>query len=430
MKTGSTDYPAPAGKQKNKIISSLRENEILLLLCLAEFIFMLGVGIATPILPLYAQSFGVTATSVGLVISVFGLARMFINLPAGYVSEHWGRRILLIGGAGITVIASLLCAFAADLNQLIGFRLLAGVGSAMFTTGAMAFIADVSTAANRGRVMGAYQGSLLLGAGLGPAPGGIIGDLFGYRAPFLFVAGLSLICALWVVFRVPETRGAHAHPRHQSATPPTRTSSLQGLKLLLLDMNFVLVSLVTIGLFFTRTGAQQGILPLMGFSRLGMTASQLGVAFTLIAAMNFVCLALSGVLADRYGRKAVIVPGTLFSGISLFLFIASTDIWMFMLASIIMGLATGLCGPAPAAYVADLSPQGMHGITMGLYRTYSDIGFVVGPTFLGWLADQTDYEFALTTNAGLVVVSAILFAFFARETLQRKTISRIESSEA
>ncbi len=71
----------------------------------------------------------------------------------------------------------------------------------------------------------------------------------------------------------------------------------------------------------------------------------------------------------------------------------------------------------------------MRGVTMGLYRTFGDAGFVIGPVALGGLADLTGFGPALTFNAMVLVSIAVLFAIFARETLRRPPILSAQPQE-
>ena len=141
-----------------QIIEPLRENAALLMVCVATGIIMLGQGVIGPVLPLYAQDFGVSATMVGASISVFGLARMLLNLPAGLLSDRFGRRLLLVGGPVITALGSFLSAGAGDIWQLLAFRFVAGAGSAMFMTGALILVTDISRPDNRGADAGPLPG--------------------------------------------------------------------------------------------------------------------------------------------------------------------------------------------------------------------------------------------------------------------------------
>ncbi len=161
------------------------------------------------------------------------------------------------------------------------------------------------------------------------------------------------------------------------------------------------------------------VIPLLAYSRLGMSESQLGLTFTGMAVLNLVAVPAAGILADRYGRKAAIVPSTALAGIAHFLIGMSPDLTLFLLSAGLIGVATGIGGPAPAAYAADVSPPGARGLTMGLFRTFSDLALVAGPVLLGWVAEISDYSWALYLDAAIVLAGSILFGLFAQETLRR-----------
>ncbi len=391
------------------------------------FISMIGSSLVSPIMPLYAQSFGVSAALVGGLVTAFGLARICVNIPAGNLGERIGRRPLLVGGLLVTSVAALLCGLATEFWQLLVFRFLQGVGSAAQTTTAMTTLADISGKGDRGRNMSLHQGSLLLGQSVGPAIGGFVAALYGYRAPFYAYAAMAFLAAVWAFWMVPETRGIGAGRSRGRRTrdvgaPNVRTSRV--LRDLLRNRDFVLVSFVTMAVFFTRSGSRSTVLPLMGYNQLGLSEGQLGFTFTLIALFNFATINASGILCDRYGRKAVIVPASILSGVALLLFAMSRTYGFFLFSAAVLGVATGLAGPAPAAYVADIAQPGRIGLTMGLFRTFGDVGVSVGPILLGWIADSLGYGQALGLNAVLFIAAGGLFGLLAKETVGRHARDR------
>ncbi len=407
-----------------RVVRPLAENQTLLILCVTTALVMMNQGIISPVLPLYAKSFGVGTALVGLTVSVFGAARLVTNLPAGFLSERFGRRLLLVGGPAITVVGSILSALAPNLWWLLAFRFVSGAGSAMYMTGAMVLLADITSEETRGRLMSLYQGSLLLGVSLGPAAGGFVAQAFGLRSPFFLVAGLAALAMLWSFGRMPETAKSTEpgtdNPELPLAERPVKSRPApEGVLALLTRPDFLLVSLLSLSIFLTRTGGRLTIVPLVAEDRLGISLGALGLIFTMMTLLNLVTLAPAGTLIDRLGRKAVIVPSALVTGAALLLFAVSGEVWVFVLAAVIHGLGTGIVGPAPAAYVADIAPAGMRGVSMGLYRTFGDAGFVIGPVLLGWIADLSSFGWALAFDAALLIVIAVLFALFARETLSR-----------
>src|SRR6185503_2855104 len=95
----------------------------------------------------------------------------------------------------------------------------------------------------------------------------------------------------------------------------------------------------------------------------------------------------AGWLTDRFGRKAVIVPATVMTGVSMLLFCFAPSFAWFTVACIVWGVASSVGGAAPAAYAADSAPPGMNAAAIGTFRMTSDAGYVIGPLALGLMAD-------------------------------------------
>ncbi|MGD9894813.1 MAG: MFS transporter, partial [Dehalococcoidia bacterium] len=109
-------------------IALLREQRVFLTLCILILINQLGFGLITPILPLYADSFGLGPSLIGVVIGVYGMARFLVNVPAGRLAETKGRRPVLIVGILVNAISAALMATAQNLPQLLLYRVLGGAG--------------------------------------------------------------------------------------------------------------------------------------------------------------------------------------------------------------------------------------------------------------------------------------------------------------
>ena len=417
-----------------RVLRPLADNEILVVLCATTTVVMMGHGIIAPVLPLFAKTFGVGAALAGLSISIFGLARLVTNLPAGFLSDRFGRRALLVGGPIVVTISSVLSGLAPTFWMLIVFRFVAGVGSAMYMTGAMVLIADITSPGNRGRVMSIYQGSILVGVSLGPAVGGGVAEIAGVRAPFYVVGGLAGLATIWSFIRMPAMAvrvtlaGDEPHAEPDADREPTPEDkefdpgrgTLRLVRSLMARPEFALVCLLNMSVFLTRTGGRLTLLPLVGEEEVGLSFGSLGAIFTMMTVLNLIVLIPVGTMLDRFGRKAVILPSALMMGVALSMFAASSEVWMFLAASVVLGIGSGVLGPAPAAYAADVAPEKARGLAMGMFRTFGDIGFVIGPLGMGGLADLAGFSFALIFDGVIVVIFAVLFVVFARETIAHR----------
>ena len=390
------------------------ENEQLLMITVSTVLVMSGQGIITPVLPLFAAQFGAGVASVGLTLSIFGLARLLLNVPLGLLSDRYGRRLLLVAGPLVSSVGMIGSGLAPDIPQLLGWRFLAGAGSAMYMTGAAIYLVDISTAANRAHFVATNQGALLVGVSLGPAIGGLVADGYGLRAPFLLVGLATLVASLYGYVRLPETRPTRA--AEEDAADHARRAQTWVRKLGSTD--FIAVSAVTASVFLTRAAGRMTLMPLLASAGFGYSAGELGVVFAVMALINLLGLAPAALLTDRVGRKWAIVPSGLVVAMGLALMAGAASNPQFLFAALVVALGTTFWGPAPATYAADIAAPELRGLALGLNRSAGDAGMVLGPVLLGALADATSIGWALAVNALIVLLACAAFGLRATETLK------------
>lgn len=388
----------------------IRQNQRLAVIMVSTVLVMSGQGVISPVLPLFARSFGASAASVGLTLSAFAVARLLLNVPLGMASDRYGRRPLLVAGPLVTGLGMIGSGFAGGIPDLLLWRLVAGAGSAMYMTGAQVYLVDISTEQNRARVLGANQGALLVGVSLGPGLGGALAEAFGFRLPFFAVGGAALLTSVYGYLRLPETHGGPA--RSPDASEPPGGPAWRRL---LGSRDFLAVSLLTAMVFLTRAGGRFTVFPLLAAAEFGYSASSIGALFTAMALINLLGLGPAATLSDRVGRKAAILPSGVVTAAALALIAWTGNPSVFLGAALLLAVGTSIMGPAPAAYAADVAPREVRGLAMGLYRSAGDLGFVVGPVMLGAIADATTLGGALAANALVVLAVTLLFAAAARE---------------
>ncbi|MCC6178574.1 MAG: MFS transporter [Chloroflexi bacterium] len=393
------------------------ENRVLVWICVLIAVNQLGFGTIVPVVPLYAKAFGVSQAAIGLTIGIYGLARFLVNVPSGQVADRIGRRGALAIGGAATVLGNLLCGLAPEYFSFLGARFIAGIGASFVLTACQIVLADISPPERRGRIMAIYTGVFSFAVGAGPVPGGLLAEHFGLAAPFYGSALLGAAVSVIAWFRVPETKGTRAGSvvTIESALPPFRTQ----LRLLAAQRGFLLISLVSFCAFFARTGALFNIIPVLGTERLGLSPDQIGLGLAIISVMGLGLAYPSGVLVDRYGRKLVIVPATLLTGLAFVVFLFAPSYGWFLAGCAAWSVASGIGGAAPSAYAADMAPPGMNAAAMSTYRMLADMGYVIGPILLGVITDLFGANTALGGTSALLAVAALLFAAFAPETYRR-----------
>lgn len=364
-------------------------------LSLVTFLVLLGLSMVAPILPTYAESFQVSYTLVGFVVSSFAVTRMVLDIPAGLLSRKVDKKRIMVSGLLLISTSSILAGAAPNYPVLIIARMIEGAGSALYVTTATVFLAQISGEEKRGKYMSMYMGMLLLGAIFGPTFGGVIADAYDIRAPFFayaIITGLGVIPTL-VLPKLSNSGNT------SSILKPKEI--FHDMKQVLIAPSFLLATFAIFTTFFLRTGVRTTLVPLFATNNLGLGPSSVGLILTFAGITTAITIVPMGSISDRIGRKIPLALCLVLSAVIILLIPFSSDMPTLGITMAIYGAVIGLSGPS-AAYITDLSPKDKLEISMGLYRTISDAGFVVGPILLGYLADVTATPVPGASHSGLI----------------------------
>ncbi len=351
-------------------------------LSVVTFLVMLGLSIVAPILPNYAENFGVSYTLVGFVISAFALTRMVLDIPAGFLSRTYDKKRIMILGLILIVASSIMAGMAETYVTLVIARMIEGAGSALYVTTATVFLAQIAGTERRGRLMSIYSGMLLLGSVFGPSFGGFVAVLYDIRAPFFayaIVAGFGVIPTL----ALPRSYSSSA-----TSSGREKRSSIGDVLSVLSYGSFATVTLATFTLFFIRTGVRSTLVPLFAANNLGTDSTAIGLVLTIAGATTAATMVPMGDLSDRIGRRNPLILCLLLTAAVTMLIPVANDMLQLSVSMAAYGATVGMSGPI-AAYVTDVSPPDKIEVSMGLYRMISDVGYVAGPLLLGYVADRT-----------------------------------------
>ena len=378
-----------------------------------SFFLFVGMSIVSPILPLYAESFNVSYTLVSLAISSYAFGRFAADIPSGWLSDRWGRRPLMIWGTLILTAMAFMNARAATFVEFLAYRTIQGVGSAMWMTSRTTLLADVLRPDERGRVMGYFQTFQLLGSSAGPVIGGYVATLWGLNSTFYFYGLLGLVSLVITYLWIHEPEGVTRRRHEISFDWPTA-------RRLLSNRSYSLACLATFTIFFMRTGIRSTMIPLYADSELGLNETDIGAVIAYSTIMNLILAVPMGHAIDYYGRKPAIVKSLVVTMFAALVFPYTTDYFTLSLAAVLLGIGTSGAGQAPLAMATDATIDEPRGISMGMYRLFGDIGFMVGPIILGVIADNMGLRAPFYFTAVLLLVSTVLTQVFAVETYSKR----------
>jgi MFS family permease len=385
-----------------------------LLISLMTLVIMLGSSVISPVLPLLAQEFGISYAGAGALVSAFAVGRIPFDFIGGALVDRLSPRVVAGGGAALVTLSALLSVFAQSYPALLWYRLIGGVGSALFVITAMALLARTVAPQRMGRAMSFYQSMLLLGVSFGPTVGGLSASLFNtLRAPFWVMTVLSFAVTLMCFRWITEFSAPLPDPHPSSAG---RTSARTTLTRLWQDHTFRFVCILTFLLFATRSGMTQNLMPFFAQKEMALSEAGIGLMQSLGSLANLCVLWHAGILLDRVGRRRVTLPSLWVTVLVILWFPWATTVARLAVASAAFGVVAGYLGPAPAAIIADITPKGATGAVMGWYRMCGDIGLLLGPITVGWAATHLGFSTTFVFIAGSTALVALM-GIRTRETL-------------
>jgi MFS family permease len=384
-----------------------------LIISVMTLVIMMGSSVISPVLPLLAQEFGVSYVGAGALVSAFAVGRIPFDFIGGTLVDRVSPRIVASGGAALVTLSAALSAPAQSFHALLWYRLVGGIGSALFVITSMAFLVRTVRPQRMGQVMSFYQSMLLLGVSFGPSVGGLASSYFhSLHAPFWAMAVLSLAVTVmswrWIG-EFPETSSGPLHESGHAAPRPLLTPLLR-------DWTFLFVGVLTLLVFAIRSGTMLNLMPLFAQTSLGLKETGIGIVQSLCSLANFFVLWHAGRLLDRIGRRRVTLPSLWATVIVILLFPLATTLPLLFAASMAFGVTLGYLGPAPAAIIADITPREASGAVMGLYRMAGDIGLLLGPIAIGWAAEHWGFRAAFLAVAACTALVALM-GLNVRETL-------------
>jgi multidrug resistance protein len=382
----------------------------LVIIFLTVFIDLLGFGIIIPLLPFYAESFGASAFTIGLLGSVFSLMQFLVAPLCGRWSDRLGRRPIILGGLLASCVAYIALALANSLALIFAARIIGGIAGGNIPT-AQAYIADITTGDNRAKGMGLIGAAFGLGFIVGPAIGGIL-TRFGHDTPMWCAAALCFgnFVAAW--FLLPETR--HADPG---------TGSRGRLDQLMRARRHAGL-LPLLAVFFLNSTAFSGFeatFALFAERRFGFTAETIGYVFALI---GLVLAVVNGVLVGRLvpkvGERRIIPVALGITGLAILLVPASHSVMMLSAVCATMAVGMGFNNPALTSAVSRVADPTEQGGMLGLAQSLAALGRIAGPAWGGFLFERagmsTPYGSAALIMAialGLAVVGVRRAEFHA-----------------
>ena len=359
----------------------------------------------TPVLPLFAASLNATPAEIGWIVMASTIPGILISYPAGALSDHLGKRRVLLASLIVFASAPFLYLLIETAWQLMAVRFYHGFATAIFGTVASAAIAE-RYSADRAARLSTYSSVTIVGRSIAPFLGGTLISLASFGAVYVACA-ISGVLALAAGLLLRD-----------DAPPPSATKRelphfWTSLRAVLRDRGIMLVSLVEAAQYLVF-GAIEAFLALFAAS-LGIPAWQIGIILGAQLLSIVFAKPLMGRVSDRVGRRRVILPGLLIGAASVALLPYFPNFIGLSALSLVFGLGFATVTSSTAALVADLTQDGRYGSSMGVLRTVMDVGQSIGPVLTGFMVGVAGYASAFTLLAAILVAAALMLGLLLRD---------------
>ncbi len=307
-----------------------------------------------PAMPTIAADLGTSTAATQMTLTVFFMAFGICQLIYGPVSDMIGRKKPLYFGLAVFMAGSLGCALAPDIDMLIAFRVVQGIGASSVMVIPRAIIRDLHTGVEAARLMSLVMLVFSVSPILAPLAGSALIVPFGWRAVFVAVSATTLLSLALTAFVLPETRPPEERVRVSFG------AVFGGFALLLRDARFMGLTFIG-GLGMCSFFAFLASSPFVYMDHFGLTPMQYSVAFSVNAVSFIGASQLSGKLGARFGLSRVVVAAvaayTLFACI-LFVITALGSDSLPVLIALLMATFAFLGLVIPSTMVLSLDDHG------------------------------------------------------------------------
>lgn len=380
------------------------------MLYLPAFLVSFTTGLIVPAVPIFIKSsFDVTFATASLAMTAALLGSACATLPVGRLLDTSYRRRVTALGPALMAVAAAFLPRSGSFAELLAWQLLSGWGFQMWMLGRLAVIGDKAPRELLGRQVATMIGFESAGRMLGPVAGGMLVSAYGLETPF---AAQGILCGvLSLILLWPRASGK---PAAEPPQPPPGSPT----GLLSLITNPVLGTLLPIQVLaaLTRGSLLAGVIDLYMVYFYNLSASELG---TFRGATLVICLPaalLAGVVMDKFGRKATLIPGfmlisTGFLGMAAVAAGNGPFLW-FACGYVLAYTSTYFTAGSMQTLAIDAAPSALRGRYLGLLRLSSECGSALSCFGFGVLAAATGYAFSfvmLAVCGGFVAVAVKKF---------------------
>lgn len=362
------------------------------LLCIVNLFQVTGQMMMTTIIPLYARDMGAASSIVGIVVGSFAVTSILTRPFTSPAFDSFPKKPILLGAVALVVVCTFLYGVADSVVTLTGVRMLHGL--AMGCTGplALALASEVIPLQRMGSGLGVFSLAQALSQSVGPALGLWLIGVIGFQMTFR-VAGISMACALVLIFFIKE-------PAHLEARPPYKIA---------LNRCFAAGAVLPAALICIFSAINSSVMAFVAIYAGELGVEGIGMYFTVHALCLIITRPIFGRAADRFGFAKVIVPSLVVNALAYILIAQATSLPMFIVAGVLTAIGYGSATTLLQTLAMASVKRSRSGAASSTTFTGLDFAQLVGPGIAGTLAERF-YEASGSEVQGFSQMYLVMFA--------------------
>lgn len=383
-------------------------------------IMVLGNSLLIPVLPAIENTLNITKVQASMLITLFSVPAGIVIPLAGFLSDRFGRKkviipaLILYGlGAVIAALAAIFLKENAYTVILVG-RVIQGIGAAGTAPIAMALCGDLWQGKERAKSLGVIEASNGMGKVISPVVGALIGTIFWYAA-FIFFPAVVIPVVLAVLFLVKEPKQQGEPPRLKKYVGSIKTIFKNKAPLLLSCFFAGAIALgILFGVLFFLSDYLEKELKMDGVIK--------GAALAIPVLFMCTTSYLTGMFINKHVKlmKILVVTGLVLIAVSMGLLPLFENVYLFFTLISLAGIGTGLVLPCLNMIITSSTATDQRGMVTSLYGSVRFFGVAFGPPIFGWLMD-IGRSVMFWSATGLAAAAALLTFFFIRvEAMQQE----------
>nr|VFJ89318.1 MAG: Predicted arabinose efflux permease, MFS family [Candidatus Kentron sp. LFY] len=357
---------------------------------------MFGLFMILPVFTLYAEDryTGYTATLAGLAIGIYGLTQALLQIPFGMLSDHLGRKPVIITGLIIFTLGGVIAALSDSMLGVILGRALQGAGAV--AAAIMALMSDLTREEQHTKAMAIFGASIGMTFLLALIAGPAIGHLVGLSGLFQITAALGLAGIVVLHFSVPEPAAIHFH-QDTEASPAQFSDVLRNRQLLRLDIGIFILHFILVA----------------GWIVLPPTLRDTGIAapdhwkiYVLVLLASVVLMVPFIIASGKYRHVEPVFIGAVLAlgGCQLGLFNYHENLVFIVAMMVVLFTAFNILEANLPSLVARTTPPEKKGTALGVYSTSQFLGAFAGGLTGGWLMDEIGTQAVFAFCAAMAAI--------------------------